>query len=265
MTHRHDRGRKGIREALARVRPRERRGDRLVRLEDALAALGHAGEIGRRCDEVPVEQIVGSAERPGDFDADFRLINPALAQRWDAVARLVRSGQAPPVQLVQLGDLYFVVDGHHRVSVARHDGHAVVSAQVRRISTVAYAMACLRAEHLASKNAERSFLQRVPLPDRVRRQLWLDRPADWLRLADAAEAWALRCMQRPDIDGLDRHGLADAWWRQEVEPMLERLRAAGIGLELRDVQLYVAALAVRDGLGVSSWPDDLAEHMRTAH
>lgn len=234
----------------------------MLTLDDVLAAVGHDGDMGRRYDEVPVELVVGSVARADDFDAHFRLRNTALRGRWEQVARTVRSGRAAPVHLVQLGGLYFVADGHHRVSVARHDGHVVVPAVVQRLCTVAYAMCCLRAEHLSSKAAERAFLERVPLPDDVREQLWLDRPADWLRLADAAEAWGLRRALHCPETGLDRQGMAVAWWREEVEPVLRRLRASGIGMALRDVQVYVAALAVRDELGISHWPGDLAQRLR---
>lgn len=243
-------------------RPR-RRPAGLMTLDDALEALGHDGDMGRHVADVPVADIVGTLARTTDFDADFRLVNPRLKVRWDRLADAARTGPVPPVRLVQLGELYFVADGHHRVSVARHHGQVVIPAEVQRLCTVAYAMCCLRQQHLTSKAAERSFLERVPLPDDVRAQLWLDRPADWLRLADAAEAWGLR--RTLVVDGrLDRHGLAAAWWREEVQPVLRRLRTSGVGLSLRDVELYVAALAVRDELGMSHWPEDLAGRLARA-
>lgn len=168
--------------------------DRLVPYEDAVAALGRAGDLLSYPDDVRIERIVGTVGRAEDFDAGFRLRNPGLRARWDAVAELMRRPGAavPRVELLQLGEMYFVVDGHHRVSVARSLGHVIVPARIRRICTVAYAMACLRVMHLPNKAAEREFLTRIPLPDPVRTELWLDRTADWMRLADAAEAWGFR-------------------------------------------------------------------------
>ncbi|MGH3383831.1 MAG: hypothetical protein ACRDO1_04575 [Nocardioidaceae bacterium] len=70
-----------------------------------------------------MSSVVGSISRPGDFDQDFRLVNRGLQDRWRRVTSEVRAGLEPqPVDLVQLGELYFVVDGHHRVSVARSMG-----------------------------------------------------------------------------------------------------------------------------------------------
>lgn len=218
-----------------------RRTSSLLSLDAALAALGHDGDMGTRCDEVPVADIVGTAGRSQDFDAEFRLRNPALRDRWQQAAEVTGPERVvPAVRLVQLGEVYFVVDGHHRVSVARHRGQLVIPAQVQRVCTVAYAMCCIRAEHLDTKAAERRFLERVPLPD---------------------EAWGLRrVLARPDGQ-LDRHGLAAAWWAEEVQPVLRRLRSHGVGLDLRDVQLYVAALAARDELGESHWPEDIARRL----
>lgn len=214
-----------------------------------------------RVADVPVANIVGTAGRPGDFDQEFRLVNPRLRDRWQQLACAVESGLVPPpVELVQLGELYFVRDGHHRVSVARARGQLAVTARVQRICTVAYAMACVRAAHLPNKAAERRFLERVPLPTEVREDLWLDDPAEWMRLADAVEAWGLRRSRELDAP-TGRCELADTWWTEEVVPVLHRLRDAGVGLDLRDVQLYVTALAARDRLGRDDWPEDLPDRL----
>lgn len=245
-------------------RRRERRTcPMLIPLGDALQALGSNGDMGRRTVDVPLANIVGSAGRPFDFDGEFRLANKALRHRWEQLARAVSDGwEPPPVRLVQLGELYFVTDGHHRVSVARHLGRLTITAQVHRVCTVAYAMSCLRAAHLPIKAAERRFLERVPVPSRARRRLWLDDAAQWARLADAAEAWGLRrSLEHHRMMG--REELATAWWTEEVEPLVTRLRETGVGTDLRDVQLYVTALAVRDRLGDSRWPNDLAERLPT--
>jgi hypothetical protein len=83
---------------------------------------------------VPVRDIVGTVARAGDFDRELRPRNRSLRERWESLARL--DGDFPPVELIRLNDLYFVQDGHHRVSVARARGRDTVSAHVRRIMTV---------------------------------------------------------------------------------------------------------------------------------
>jgi hypothetical protein len=236
-----------------------RTGHGLMRLDDALHALGKNADMGRHHAEVPLANVVGTVDRSGDFDQNFRLLNRSLYDRWRRMANALESGfEPPPVELIQLGELYFVGDGHHRVSVARELGRVVITARVRRICTTAYGMGCLRLVHLPSKAAERGFLERIPLPDEVRTDLWLDEPADWMRLADAAEAWAMRRLlegPRPP----DRREFAGAWWEEEVMPLLARLRSAGVGLDQRDVEVYMASLRLRDRLGHGNWPADLTD------
>jgi hypothetical protein len=80
---------------------------------------------------VPVEQIRGSEGRARDFDAAFRPLHTHTAARWLAIIRMIEHGaDLPPVELIQVGDVYFVRDGHHRVSVARARRHRELDAVV---------------------------------------------------------------------------------------------------------------------------------------
>lgn len=233
-----------------------------MRLDDVLQALGEDGLDERRTAEVCLADIVGTVNRLNDFDHDFRLVNGDLCDRWQRLACSVTAGfEPPPVELVQLGDLYFVVDGHHRVSVARSLGRTEIRAHVQRICTIAYATCFLRPAHLPIKAAERRFLARVPLSSQVRQGLWLNDPAEWTRLADSAEAWAFR----QSLEGralADRCELAEAWWKEEVAPVSNALRATGVGTDLPDVQLYTTALAEHDRLTCGDWPTAAVDRLR---
>ncbi len=80
---------------------------------------------------VPITQIVGSEGRRGDFDRDFNPLHDHNRGRWLRIAAARRRGTPlPPVDLVQVGDLYFVRDGHHRISVARALGQPDIEARV---------------------------------------------------------------------------------------------------------------------------------------
>ena len=222
----------------------------LVPLDDALEALGEDGHLGTYGDdEVPVASIIGSAARSHDFDRDFR--PRRTSSRYRRVRDLFAEGRyPPPLELVRLGEVYFVVDGHHRLAVARERGWLCVPARVRHVCTVAYARSCLRLAHLDSLAAQRRFLQEVPLPDEVRASIWLDHPADWSRLTDAALAWAYRRQAGDGTTFVTPFDLASAWWTEYVQPQVERLReeTGDRGVALGDLQLLVTALARRDGL-----------------
>lgn len=80
---------------------------------------------------VAVHKIVGSLGRCSDFDAGFNPLNETTRDRWLSVARARLQGiPLPPVELIQVGQCYFVRDGHHRISVARSFGEQAIDAEV---------------------------------------------------------------------------------------------------------------------------------------
>jgi hypothetical protein len=80
---------------------------------------------------VPLDQIVGSESRSGDFDRYFNPLRVHNRDRWIGIAIAFRAGVAlPPVELIQEGDHFYVRDGHHRISVARSIGQKEVEARI---------------------------------------------------------------------------------------------------------------------------------------
>jgi hypothetical protein len=82
---------------------------------------------------VPIHQIRGSVSstRSYDFDANFRPLKTHDKERWLSLATACQRGvKIPPVSLVQIGDTYFVQDGHHRISVARAIGQTEIAATI---------------------------------------------------------------------------------------------------------------------------------------
>ena len=80
---------------------------------------------------VPIAQICGSESRAADFDRDFNPLEDHTRERWLGIAAAHFRGRAlPPVELVQVGQVYFVRDGHHRISVARALGQQSIEAKV---------------------------------------------------------------------------------------------------------------------------------------
>lgn len=80
---------------------------------------------------VPINRIKGSEGRSSDFDCDFNPMHSRTMARWMSVAVARSYGDTlPPVELIQLGEDYFVRDGHHRISVARAFGEEYIDAVV---------------------------------------------------------------------------------------------------------------------------------------
>jgi hypothetical protein len=80
---------------------------------------------------VRIEQIRGSENRSDDFDIHFNPVHARNKERWVNVAMaMLEDVGLPPVELIKIGDSYFVRDGHHRISVARSLGQEEIDAVV---------------------------------------------------------------------------------------------------------------------------------------
>ena len=84
--------------------------------------------------QVPLDRIVGSAGHSGEFDLNFKPRRRDETGRWSRVAAARQAGVSlPPVDLIKVGRAYLVMDGNHRVSVARARGQEAISAQVTEL------------------------------------------------------------------------------------------------------------------------------------
>jgi hypothetical protein len=80
---------------------------------------------------IALDAIVGTVDATADFDARFRPTNNRLATRWQRIALAHRHGRPlPPITAIEHADGYYVIDGRHRVSVARALGHRDIEAWV---------------------------------------------------------------------------------------------------------------------------------------
>ena len=115
--------------------------NRLLRRDASLLSLETAGRLlpyHTRHDAgiqlVRVSQVQGSAGRSRDFDRAFRPLHNSTMQRWLSIDEAHYAGVSlPPVELVKMGDVYFVADGHHRISVARFWRQEFIEAHVVEI------------------------------------------------------------------------------------------------------------------------------------
>jgi hypothetical protein len=119
-----------LRAVVARIR-REHTSNRLLSFEDVRRELAAHNRLHRGRRVIEVEEIVGSVGRWDEFDRSFLPARASVGQRWKRIARAFQRGEdLPPVELYEIGDTYFVVDGHHRVSVARYHDVPTVEAAV---------------------------------------------------------------------------------------------------------------------------------------
>jgi len=113
-----------------------RRPHELLAYDEVREHLHVGGPVYRGLQTVPISQIVGSVNRYRDFDRAFLPAQARTEGRWEAIGRAHFGNiNLPPVKLYKIGDVYFVVDGNHRVSVAREMGQEFIDAEVQEVRT----------------------------------------------------------------------------------------------------------------------------------
>ena len=114
--------------------------------------------------------VIGSVNRYRDFDRAFLPTQGHTADRWQRVSRAWYDNVSlPPVLLYKVGDIYFVVDGNHRVSVARDQGQEYIDAEVRECQVKVPVTLDLQPDDLEFLGAKVEFLERSEI-DRLRPQ-----------------------------------------------------------------------------------------------
>jgi nucleotide-binding universal stress UspA family protein len=108
----------------------------LLSYEEVRKQLRTIGSSERGLKDIPIDAIVGSVGRYTDFTRDFLPRKSTSEYRW-AMVKLATSDLAglPPIEVYQIGDVYFVKDGNHRVSVARQSGASHIQAYVTEVRT----------------------------------------------------------------------------------------------------------------------------------
>jgi hypothetical protein len=82
---------------------------------------------------IPLSQIVGTLSRVDDFDRDFLPKRSKIQERWRNVEQTFPDGDFPPIVVYELDGRFFVVDGHHRVAIARQRGMEFIDAEITRL------------------------------------------------------------------------------------------------------------------------------------
>jgi hypothetical protein len=162
---------------------------------------------------------------------------------------------------VRVGEIYFVRDGHHRVSVALALGRSDIDAYVTEVVTRVGADGAITHASLPTKSLQREFFERVPLPDGTRDEISFSNPWDYAVLAEAVEAWGFRASQ--DLgDQLDRPAAARMWLEREYHPVIAMLREADLIGQRTDAEAYLGVAEERYRLmRTHSWSDDVLQRL----
>lgn len=238
----------------------------LLPLEDVVTALGRVGETDLGLQIIALDSIVGTVgRRRGEFDRRFRPASQRARSRWQSIAAARRRGRdMPPIDVFRVGELHFVQDGHHRVSVARAHGDAMIEARVREVQTRRPATRDLSVRELQLIRHEREFQERVPLPAAARERIRIEEGWRYDQLSTHVESWAFRASQAAGRL-LPRAEAAEAWFREEYEPIADLLDELGIGGPGTEATRYLRIVKLRNLLMQErGWSDDVIEKLLEA-
>jgi hypothetical protein len=214
--------------------------------DEVVDALGRRSEHYVGTKVIPLDAIVGSVDKVRDFDRRFRPTSTVSRQRWERLARASRTGEIiPPIDVYQIGDYYFVRDGHHRVSVARSLRVTLIEARVTAIDTFLAPVGIEARAALELKFWRRLMLQRVPFTGEARAAVAVDDPSDYGEIAEAVEAWATRTMHAEGAY-MDPETMAARWYAEEFRPVIEMIEEAGVrGDDERPAAAYLRVACER--------------------
>lgn len=232
--------------------------------QDVVDALGYAGERRIGLQVVKLDTIVGSVDRARDFDRRFRPTSGRVRQRWERLALAGRRGESvPPIEVYRVGELHFIVDGHHRVSVAHALGLTTIDAFVTEVHTKLDPNGIRYRGDLIVKDYRRLFLDRVPLTGQARAAIVLRNPDDYAHLGEHVEAWGFRLMQ-DEGTFLDRATIAARWYEQEYLPVVRMLHQAQLVDGRTEAEAYMWVAGERYRLiRTHRWDDEVIEAVRT--
>lgn len=230
--------------------------------EEVVAALGFVSESRAGLRVIPLDLIVGTVDRSRDFDRRFRPTSGRVRSRWEQIAAGVRRGEPmPPIDVLRLGEICFVRDGHHRVSVAHALGHADIDAYVTDVVTRVGADRTITLADLPLKTHERVFFERVPLAEEARVRIRLSDPWYYGTLAESIEAWGFRA-SRDRHEALDRATTAALWFETEYTPVVAMLQDAQMIGEGTETEAYMRVVAERYRLlRTNRWDEEVLQRI----
>jgi hypothetical protein len=234
----------------------------MLPFEEVVAALGRKSQRDLGVQLIPLDSIVGTVDRRrGAFDREF-LPSTDVRSRWERIAAARRAGETmPPIDVYRLGELHFVQDGHHRVSVARALGDTDIEAHVIEVQTKLDPGRELRLRDLPLKQHERVFHERVPLPPAARARIRLSDEWRYALLATLVEAWGFRASHARE-HLLSRPEVARAWFEEDYEPVVKVLRESDLAGPGTETERYLRVAMLRFLLlHTWDWSEDVIERL----
>ncbi|MFV9504468.1 MAG: hypothetical protein AB4911_07865 [Oscillochloridaceae bacterium umkhey_bin13] len=197
----------------------------LLAFEEVKARLNIRGQRYLGHQTVPVDHIVGSEGRYADFDRHFAPRHEATRGRWMSVDRAHHEDVSlPAVELYKIGDIYFVKDGNHRISVARLQGQHDIDAIVTELQVDVPLAPSLSMRDLLLKEEYSDFLAWTDLAQiRPHQQIEFSEPGGYLALVQHINAHRYYLSQERGFE-FPREEAVASWYDHVYMPVIEVIR-----------------------------------------
>jgi len=245
-----------------------RRDNRLMPFHELRQRLNPEGESYRGMRTVPISEIVGSMDRYQDFDRAFLPRRKFTRNRWKNIDRAYYQDiRLPPIQLYKVGDIYFVKDGNHRVSVARERGVEFIDAEVIEGHIRVPLSSAMSTTELLLQAEYAEFLRRTDLdqlqPEHDIRPTQLGRYDVIWQQIELHRHWLSAIWHREATV----HEAVNDWYAYIYEPIVQVVRDRGVLREfprLTEADIYLWVMKHRheleDEKGEDVGPVASAEH-----
>lgn len=261
------RRRAALHDLLARLtgRPSE-----LLAYEEVRSKLKIMGEVSRGLQQIELDRIVGSVGRYRDFNREFLPREESDEQRWAGVKAAVASPSGlPPIEVYQIGEVYFVKDGNHRVSVARELGVKTTEAYVTEVRTRVPLTAGDSPDDLILKAEQANFLLQTRLDEtRPEIDLRLTAPGGFETLLEHIRVHRYYMGAEEDHD-VSFEEAAAHWLDTVYRPVAELIREGGVlrgfpGRTEADLYLWLSEhrASLEDMLGWEVTSETAAEDLQ---
>jgi nucleotide-binding universal stress UspA family protein len=213
---------------LARVTGRS---NELLSYDEIASKLKLQGRSDKGLQMIPVDAIIGSVGRYTDFTRTFLPRRLEDRQRWANIKAIsldpVSTG-LPEIEVYKVSEVYFVIDGNHRVSIARQEGWKSIEAHVIEIQTDIPLTPDVQPDELIIKAEYADFLEQTGLsktPEFM--DLRITIPGGYQKLLD--EVCVCRCqIQEEDQKECSLQDSAESWYREIYLPFAEAVRERGM-------------------------------------
>ncbi len=201
---------------------------------DWVRHLAPEGEHPLGLQPIPVDHIIGSVDRYREFDRHYLPREKHLDERWVGIrAAQLEGKELPPIQVYKVGELYFVKDGNHRVSVARRQGQKFIDAFVIELSVTVPIGEDDTLKDVIIKGEYAKFLKTTRLDELLpgHREILFTTPGRYEKLLDH-----IRTRQYYLDQKREQEGLPPVTWEEAVASWYKRLYLRMVeNMDLHDV------------------------------